>query len=65
MPLASSFVLSKQKGNEAWIKPVYIITMVSHDQSLPITEAVQKQDWELSYFDSKCANATELNEIVL
>ena len=31
--------------------PYYIITMVFHDQSLPITDAVQKLDQELSYLD--------------
>ena len=29
--------------------PYYIIPMVFHDQSLPITEAIQKLDQELSY----------------
>ena len=29
----------------------YIITMVFHDQSLPITDAVQKPDQEISYLD--------------
>lgn len=31
--------------------PYYIITMVFHDQSLPITNAVQKLDQELSYLN--------------
>jgi len=31
--------------------PYYVITMVFHDQSLPITDAVQKLDQELSYLD--------------
>ena len=31
--------------------PYYIITMVFHDQSQAITEAVQKLDQELSYMD--------------
>ena len=31
--------------------PCYIITMVFHDQSLPITDAVQKPDQEISCLD--------------
>jgi hypothetical protein len=31
--------------------PYYIITMVFHDQSQAITDAVQKLDQELSYMD--------------
>ena len=34
--------------------PYYIITMVFHDQSLLITDAVQKLDQELSYGDWLC-----------
>ena len=38
-------------GEYASHSPYYIITMVFHDQSIPITEAVHRLDQELSYLN--------------